>query len=118
MKWLADIFYFFVRSLLYRQALKSARRKGILIYLKTLQVVRRSLAASIFVFFILQSLFFGFMGCIVTGVFLLPEELHTKLWILLGVFLTLFLVPLASLIILLSDRMWFKLSGAQKMLSE
>ena len=108
----------FIRSFVYKKAANSIQKKGVLMYLKTLQVVRKSLAGSLFLFLFLQLMLVGFIGSLVVGVFLLPQETETKLWILFGVFFAFFILPLVSLLILFSERVWFRLSGAEKMVSD
>lgn len=107
-----------VRSFLYEKAARSIRKKGVLAYLRALQVIRKSLAGSIFLFVFLQLMVVGFIGSIVVGVFLIPQDLEVRLWILLGVFGFFFLLPLIVLLFVFSEKVWYKLSGAEKMVTD
>lgn len=118
MNWVKETLWFALRTLVVRQTAKSLERKGLLFYLKGLQVARLGLAGSLAVFCFLQLMIFGFIGALVSGVLLLPEELNTRLWILFGVFAALFLLPLIGLLILFSERLWFRLSGAEEMMKK
>ena len=111
------LFFFFLKTVSYRFAFQKAKKQGVLLYLKALQVARKSLLAAFILYFMLQLMVFGFIGAAVSGVWLLPlENSETRLWILLSFFLFLFLIPLIILIISFSEKMWLKASGADKLL--
>jgi hypothetical protein len=118
MAWLFDILYFVARSLFYKQAAQRAKAQGVLIYLKTLQVARLSLLGVLVVFALVQLILLGFIGALITGVWLLPQDPQMKLEILFGVFFVLFLVPLALLIFAFSEKIWYNLSGAEEMVEK
>src|SRR4051794_40398000 len=82
MSWIAELLFILLKSFLYRRAVDRMEQKGILLYLKTLQAVRRSLAGVIAFFCVLHLMAIGLVGTIVAGVFLYPTEPETKLWIL------------------------------------
>lgn len=107
-----------IRSFLYKKAARSIRKKGVLAYLRALQVLRASLAGSLALFLFVQLMLVGFIGSIVVGVFLIPQELETRLWILLGIFGFFFLVPLIILLFAFSEKVWYRLSGAEKMVAD
>lgn len=119
MNWMRKIFSFFLSQMAYKYAFGQVKKKAILIYLKMLQATRRSIIIALLAFFTLQLMIFGFLGMVITGVWLLPlEDVNAKLYILLGFFGVLFLVPLIGLSIFLSERFWFRLSGAEQMLKD
>lgn len=118
MKHLKNFLFFLFRTFVYREAFNSVRKRGVLLYLRLVQVVRRSLLAAILIFVTLQLMVFGLVGSIIAGVFLLPHDFETRLWILFGVFGAFFLIPLIGLLIVFSEKTWYKLSGAEKMVSE
>lgn len=119
MHWLRKIFSYFLGQLAYQYAFKLAKQKAMLIYLKTLQAMRRSLLLAILVFCFLQIMIFSFFGLSITAIWLLPtQDLNTKLYILLGFFGFLFVVPALGFVYLLSERFWFRLSGAEQMLKD
>ena len=117
MSFVTKVLFYFLQSFLYAKAVTRVREKGILVYLKTLQVVRRSLIGAIAVFFVLQLMALGFIGTVLVGVFLCPTDTETKLWILFGVFGTMFVLASGLLAVLLSDRVWYKVSGAREMMA-
>jgi hypothetical protein len=90
----------------------------VLIYLKTLQAVRMGLAGSLLAFVFLQLMILGLIGSLVTAVLLSPQDLNTKLYILLAVFAAIFLIPFAFVLFIFSEQVWYKLSGAEKMVNE
>jgi len=99
------------------RAMRHARRRGTLVFLKTLEGVRLSLAGLIAVFIVLQFLSTGFFVMVGAGLWLLPIELDYKMWSLLGLGVMLFFVPLMALIYFLSGRFWYRASGAEKMVN-
>jgi len=118
MTFLKDLLFTLARNFLYEKAVRGVRKKGVLAYLKALQVIRAGLAGSLFLFLFLQLMVVGFVGSVVVGVFLLPQDLEVRLWILFGVFATFFVLPLIILLVVFSERVWYKMSGAEKMVSE
>jgi hypothetical protein len=118
MHFIKDLSFLLLRSFVYKQTGKILQKKAVLIYLKTLQTFRKTLAGSLFLFVFLQLMLVGLVGALVVGVFLLPQELETKLWILLSVFLLFFILPFFTLLILFSEKIWFQASGAEKMVSD
>lgn len=118
MAWLFDILYFVARSLFYKQAAKRAKTQGVLIYLKTLKLARLSLLGVLAVFALVQLILLGFVGALITGVWLLPQDPHLKLEILFGVFFVLFIGPLMLLIFAFSEKIWYHLSGAKELVEK
>jgi hypothetical protein len=104
-------FFMLIRMWAGRFAFTHFRRKGQIIYLRTLQAVRRSLLAAILFICCLQLIVIGFVGTFVAGVLLTNEEPTVKLWILLAGFLTVLLLPIFGLTFLLSERTWYRYSG-------
>lgn len=117
MHFIKDLSFLLLRSFVYKRAERALQKKAVLTYLKTLQVFRKTLAGSLFLFLFLQLMLVGLVGALVVGVFLLPQDLETKLWILLGVFLLFFILPFVTLLILFSEKIWFQASGAEQMVS-
>ena len=91
-----------------------AKRHGVIAYLKLLQGSRHALIGLLVVGFVLQLMILSFVGVLVTGVWLLELETQTKLFVLFGVFASLFCIPAALLAYVLSERVWYKASGAEK----
>lgn len=113
---------FFVKQILFMLfshwgkafATSHVKKKGLLLYLKMLQAVRRSLLAVIAFFCLLQLMVIGAIGTFVTAVFLGTGDTTTKLWILLAGFLLILVIPLVGIGLLFSERLWFKFSGAEE----
>lgn len=116
MRWIFEILFFIFQQYLQRRAINQAKKKGILFYLKSLQVARRSLIGILSFICVLQLMLFGLIGTIATGVLLLPETSETKLWILFGISVGLFVLPFAALFVLFSEKIWFHISGAKQMI--
>ena len=117
--WLKQTFTYFLGQFAFQFLLKQAKKKAVLTYLKTLKVIRQSLLAAVLLLVTLQLMVMGFVGVMVAGIWLYPsEDLQTKLWILFGLSLTLFLIPGVGLFLFFSEKMWLRISGAEKLLSE
>jgi hypothetical protein len=95
-------------------AMTHFKRKGLIVYLRTLQIVRKSVLAAIAFFCLLQLMIFGAIGTFVTAVLLSNQDQVAKLWILLAGSLLMFAVPMIGLAFLFSERTWLKASGAQE----
>lgn len=106
------------RAFVYREAARSLQKRSVLMYLKTLQMLRKALAGSIFLFLFLQLMFVGFIGTVVVAIMLLPQDLELRLWILFGVFGTFLVLPMICLMMLFSEKVWYQASGAEKMVND
>lgn len=110
---------FLLKTISYNFALNKAKKKGLLIYLKTLQAVRKSLLFAFMLFMTLQLMMIGFVGLVASGVWLLPlEDQSQRLWILFTVFAAFFIIPLVALFVMFNEKNWLKLSGAENLLSQ
>ena len=76
--------------------------------------MRKGSALYLLALFFLQALVVGFFGSSVTIVLLATEDPRTRLWALLAIFVTALLASLGGIAYLLSERVWFKASGAEK----
>lgn len=97
---------------------RKLKKQGILIYLKTVQGFRKGISGALLFFIFLQLMIFGFVGAAACGFFLWSADLETKLWTFFGVCSALFVIPGLLLVFFLSERFWFKASGAEKMLQD
>ena len=113
-----NLLWLFARTYLMSKAVQRLKTKGVLVYLRALQIARMSLAGALALFFVLQLMVVGFVGAIATGVWLIPQETETKLWILFGVFAFLFVIPFVGILFALSDRVWFEMSGARELVEK
>ncbi|MBL7554994.1 MAG: hypothetical protein JNM24_04160 [Bdellovibrionaceae bacterium] len=93
-----------------------AKKKGILAYLKFLQIVRTSILGAICVVFALQLFVFAFVGLILSGLYLAPIENEIKAWIIFG--LCAFIVIFVGIVLsyLFSEKTWLKHSGVNNLI--
>jgi len=112
-----NLLFIFVQNFFIKKALKSFQSKGILVYLNALQITRKSTIGAVFIISALQLIVWGICGSIGAGVFLLPYDLETKIWILFCISLGLFFIPALILIYVLSEKVWYKASGAEKVVA-
>lgn len=118
MGWIRKIFSYFLSQMAAQYAIGQVKRKAILVYLKTLQAMRKSILLGLLIFCFIQMMVIGFFGSVVTAIFLLPQDTDTKLYILLGFFGFLFMIPFVGLCIMLSEKMWYRFSGTEKLLEK
>lgn len=97
---------------------QESKKKGILLYLKLLQAVRKSIVGALLVFFALQIFIFSIVGVVLTGLYLSPFENETKALILFGLCLIVALFFGIVLSYVLSEKTWFKHSGASQSIKE
>jgi hypothetical protein len=95
--------------------LSEAKRKGTLAYLRALQGARWVLIGLIMVVVLFQVMVLAGFGALITGFMLWETDYTFKLQILFAAFLALSGLPALGLAILCSERMWYKASGAEKM---
>jgi hypothetical protein len=61
----------------------------------------------------------GFLGFSITAIWLLPDQdTQVKLYYLLSFFGFLFFIPAIAFMYLFSDKIWYRVSGAEKILKE
>lgn len=114
-----DVVYYLLKTVGLSILEKKIKRKGLLFYLKAVEGVRRSLIGLLLLSVLIQMMVIGLIGSIIGGVMLLPTiDPMYRNWILLGVFGALFFVPFIIFLIAFSERLWFKVSGAEKLLNE
>lgn len=118
MSWALRILWWVMGLEAKRRLVVQAKRQGIIAYLKVLQVSRRLLLAILLGFLFLQLIMLAGVGALVTGVWLLELEPQIKLQILFWSFLFLFLVPVGLLGFLFSEHLWYRASGAEKMVDD
>jgi len=98
--------------------LREAKKRGVLVYLKTVQGTRRLLIGLLLGFFVLQMMVFAFVGALVSGLYLMDLQAEWR-WQLIFIFCTVFFaLPFLVLLFLFSERLWFKASGAQALLED
>ena len=118
MTWLWRLLLFLLGESIKGQVVLRAKRRGVIAYIKALQGTRRALVFAVLALFIFQSIVIAGFAAFVTGMFLLELERRTMLWILFGVFLAMFLVPVLAIAVALNERVWYRVSGAKKMVDD
>ena len=101
-----------------RQAIRKAKIQGLKTYLKVLQGVRLSAIGVLSVLMVVHILTLGLLVMVGALIWLAPWEPETKLWVLFGVGASLFFLPVLTLGVALSERVWYRASGAQAMVDE
>jgi hypothetical protein len=97
---------------------RDAKVRGLKTYLKVLQGARWSLMGVVSLFAMIQFMCLGLAVMLAAGVFLSPWEMDQKLWAALGVGAFLFIIPAIVMMILFSQRLWYRVSGASKMVDK
>ncbi len=95
-----------------------SKKKGILAYLKFLQIVRTSIIGAICVVFALQLFVFACVGLVLAGLYLAPIENEIKAWIIFGLCACIVLFVGIVLSYVFSEKTWFKHSGVSKLISK
>jgi hypothetical protein len=101
-----------------RKVIDNFKTQGIVAYLKVLQGARLSIAGALILFVVLQFIVFGFVAMTGAGIWLLPMELESKIYLILALGAILFFVPLGLIIWAFSEKVWYSISGAEKIVSE
>jgi hypothetical protein len=83
-----------------------------------MQGTRHALLAALLTFFFLQTIVFAAGGALVTGFWLWDYDLHLKLQLAFGICLGMFFLPVLLLAVIFSERLWYRVSGAEKMVNE
>jgi hypothetical protein len=116
--WVWRIFLYFAGEYIKGQVVTRAKRRGVAAYLRALQGTRHAVLIALGAFFFFHAILLAGFGALVTGMLLLDLERRTMLEILFGIFLALFLIPVTAIAIGMSERLWYKVSGAQKMVED
>ncbi len=115
MSWLFRLIWIFWG----KQALvREYKRRSLAVYLRAIRATRLSLIGVLLTFLILQLMMLAGVGALVTGFMLWNQDFHSKLQILFYIFAGAFGIPAVTLMILLSERLWFRVSGASKMMED
>ena len=117
-RWLRIPISYFFQAWLLKPVLIKCQRQGLLAYLKALQALRHGVIGGLLLLLFLQTLVIGLIGTTVVTVFLIIDDNQTRLWALFGIFALLSIIPLLVIVNLVSDRVWFRASGAAKLLGK
>ena len=91
-----------------------AKYQGAVAYLRVIQGSRQIVVVILLTAFLMHAVALSFLGVVMSGVWLLDIAPENKLWILFGTFLGFFVILTVALVLALSERVWFKASGAEK----
>lgn len=100
------------------RAVSRLKMEGLKTYLKALQVARMSAVGIVTLLVALQLMCLGLLVMVAAGVYLTPLEEDARLWVIFGSGAVLFFVPFLVLAIFLSERMWYRASGAGEMVHD
>lgn len=102
-----------------QQALvRECKRRSLAVYLRAIRAARLSVIGVLFTFLFLQLMMLSGIGALVTGFMLWNRDFQSKIEILFWIFAGTFGVPAILLAVLLSERLWLRISGARKMLDD
>lgn len=108
---------YLLKQVAFNVAINHMKKKAILIYLRSLQVARKSLLFAFILFSFFQVMILGFVGAIMSGIWLIPiDDPQIRLWIIFGVFAALFVIPAFSLMMFFSEKHWYQISGTSEYL--
>lgn len=97
---------------------RQVKLKSLQVYLKALKVTRLTLSGILALLFVLQVCAMGLLTALGAALYLAPWEPQVKAIVALSVGGALFVIPLFLALFALSDRTWFKYSGAEQMMSD
>jgi len=116
---LKSLFWHLLQTFGIKAAKTELRRQSLLVYLRFLRGLRKSIVGVLLLSVLFQLMVLGLVGTLVAVVALWPGlELELRLEIFAGVSLVLFLAPLFCFGILLSDRAWYRASGAANLIEQ
>lgn len=118
MTWVLRLLWFLFGDEAKRKVVNSAKRKGVLAYLKALQVGRRAFLVAVLCIMFLQLTVFAGVGALITGILLWDADFQFKMEVLFWICIGALVVPGVLIGILLSERLWYRFSGAEKMLQD
>ena len=116
--WLLRILWFVLGHHAKTQMIRQAKRKGVAAYVRVVQGTRRALLGMLLLYFFLQIIVLAGVGAVVTGLWLWDYDPHVKMQIAFGICLGFFFLPALLLMVVFSERLWYKHSGAKKMVDE
>lgn len=118
LQWLANPILYFLEGLVFKAVVRQYKRQGVLAYLRGLQAAKRGLSAVVLVLMLMQTAVIGVTGILISAVFLYTKDECLRLWLVLGIFALLGICSLLAIGYLLSDRLWYRLSGANNLVNE
>ena len=118
MAWIRGLLMMLFREYARGRIIGGVRRRGLRVYFRAVNGVRRLLVALVVVNVLIQLMITSLLALCATAAFLFVPDENTRLYVLGAVFLTLFLVPFVGGLYLLSESFWLKLSGAEGLIAD
>lgn len=118
MKFLLRILLMILGQTVKTRVLHELKARTLKVYLQVIQGGRRTMLYAFIVLMTLQLMVFSLIGAVVCGVLLIDCDLQCKLQILLGSFLALLILPAIGFVFLMSEKTWFRVSGAQSLIED
>jgi hypothetical protein len=118
LNWLVQLVLMYIGQRAKLRVVREVKRHGVLAYLKVVQGSRRALLGVLLALFVFQLMMTALVGTLVCGVLILDLDFQLKMQILFGGFAALFLIPAITLVVVFSERFWFKASGAERLMRE
>lgn len=97
---------------------REAKRRSLAVYLRALRATRLGVLGFLFTFLFLQLMMISAVGVLVTGIYLWDHDFQAKIEILFWIFTGTFCVPALIVGILMSEFLWFRMSGAKKLMED
>jgi len=101
-----------------RRAVRRIKAKGVSTYIKVVQGVRLSAVGIVSFLVLLQTLTLGFVILCGALLWMAPWDQQIKIYAAIGLGAILFFAPLTLLMIGLSQRIWYRTSGAKNMVDD
>lgn len=115
MTWLLRLLWLFWG----KQALvREAKRRSLATYLRFLRGARYSLLLLLSTFLVLQLMMLSLVGALVTAVILWDHDFQAKMEVLFWIFAGTFTVPAFIFAVLMSEFLWYRLSGARRLMDD
>ncbi|HMN68848.1 MAG TPA: hypothetical protein PKC28_09955 [Bdellovibrionales bacterium] len=118
MNWIAQFILTFFVGRVKARFMSEAKRRGVVLYLRALNGTRRGIILALLGAILLQAMVLAGFGMMITGVLLLDYDFVLRLEILFGIFVGMFTLPALVLTVVLSERAWYKASGAERMIDD
>ena len=118
MNWILRLLWLAAGNYMQNKVVDHAKRKALVAYIQVLASSRRLVIVALLAFFILNAMTLAFFGALVSGILLWEQDFEFKMQVLFGLCLGIMALPALGLLVVLSERLWYKASGAEKMFED
>jgi hypothetical protein len=115
---LIDFILDFVLLLVRRRVVSRVQQHALKAYLQGVRGARRFLLFAMAVVLFFQMMIFGFFSLLAGILLWAPWSSDTKAFVLIGLSAIVFLIPMAILAVMMSERVWYRASGAEAMFEQ